>query len=216
MVAKERPRLPAKSVSSRGDQIRAPLIEATITSIARDGLAGASVERITDRIGVSQGLVRHYFGSKAALLSESFQKLADDYRGMLGITPYAVQLPADIAEGRLRDAILPMFERLESGPSRQYAWFGFWALARSDVEIERLNHELYEDVVRHLGGLMADVAAAHGRAIDAEAAGSGLAAMMEGAWVHCVIGVSGISVPEAERICLDYATRLLDLDSLRA
>jgi AcrR family transcriptional regulator len=196
--------------------MRARLLEATIASIARDGIAGASVERITQRAGVSRGLVRHYYGTKSKLLAEAFQLLADDYRGMLGMDRDDELQSAGSAELRLRDAILPMFERLEGGPTRQYAWFGFWALARSDSEIERINHVLYEEIVCYLGGLIAAVASKRGRDVDASAAGRGLAAMMEGAWVHCIVGVEGVSIREAERLCLDYASRLLGLESLDA
>jgi len=205
---------PPRTRAQRAQEMRARLLEATITSIAQDGIAGASIERITQRAGVSRGLVRHYFGTKSKLLAEAFQVLADDYRGMLGMDGGGERRSAGSAALRLRDAILPMFERVRSGPTRQYAWFGFWALARSDSEIERINHVLYEEIMWHLGGLIAAVARERGRHIDSAAAGRGLAAMLEGAWVHCIIGVEGVSVSEAERLCLDYASRLVGLESL--
>jgi TetR/AcrR family transcriptional repressor of bet genes len=189
--------------------MRARLVEATIASIAQDGLAGASIEKITRRAGVSRGLVRHYFGAKSNLLAEAFQKLAQDFREMLGIDQSDPPENDRAAELRLRQNILPMFDRLEPVPDRQYAWFGFWALARSEPGIEHLNHTLYEEIVAYLGGQIADVAARRGREIDAAAAGRGLAAMMEGAWVHSIIGVEGMTVPEAQRLSLDYVARLL-------
>jgi len=189
--------------------MRARLVEATISSIAQDGLAGASIEKITRRAGVSRGLVRHYFGAKSNLLAEAFQKLAQDYREMLGMDQ-SDSLESDrAAELRLRRSILPMFDRLAPAPDRQYAWFGFWALARSEPQIELLNHALYEEIVAYLGGQIADVATRRGRDVDAAAAGRGLAAMMEGAWVHNIIGVEGMTVPEAQRLSLDYVARLL-------
>ena len=105
-----------------------------------------------------------------------------------------------------------MFDRLRPVPDRQYAWFGFWALARSEPQIERLNHALYEEIVTHLGSLIAEVARRRGRDIDTAAAGRGLAAMMEGAWVHAIIGVEGMVVTEAQRLSLDYVSRLLGGD----
>lgn len=198
--------------TARGTAMRARLIEATIASIAHDGLAGASVERITRRAGVSRGLVRHYYGAKSNLLAEAFRDLADDFRGMLGMRDSGEPDSDRAAELRLRRAILPMFDRLQPAPDRQYAWFGFWALARSEPQIERLNHALYEEIVQHLGGLVADVARRRGRSIDTAAAGRGLAAMMEGAWVHAIINVEGMSVAEAQRLSLDYVSRLLGGD----
>jgi TetR/AcrR family transcriptional repressor of bet genes len=189
--------------------MQARLVEATISSIAQDGLAGASIEKITRRAGVSRGLVRHYFGAKSNLLAEAFQKLAQDFREMLGMDLVDAPDSDAAAELRLRQSILPMFDRLAPAPDRQYAWFGFWALARSEPQIERLNHALYEEIVAYLGGQIADVAARRGREVDAAAAGRGLAAMMEGAWVHNIIGVKGMTVPEAQRLSLDYVARLL-------
>lgn len=189
--------------------MRARLIEATIASMAQEGLAGASIEKITRRAGVSRGLVRHYFDAKSNLLAEAFQKLAQDFREMLGMDLTHDPESDRDAEIRLRRSILPMFERLAPAPDRQYAWFGFWALARSEPQIERLNHALYEEIVAYLGEQVADVAARRGRAVDAAAAGRGLAAMMEGAWVHSIIGVEGMTVAEAQRLSLDYVARLL-------
>jgi len=198
-----------RSPTARGEAMRARLVEATIASIASDGLAGASIEKITRRAGVSRGLVRHYFGAKSNLLAEAFQKLAQDFREMLGMHLTETPDGDKAVEIRLRRSILPMFDRLEPAPDRQYAWFGFWALARSEPQIEHLNHELYEEIVEYLGGQVADVAARRGKSVDAAAAGRGLAAMMEGAWVHSIIGVEGMTVAEAQRLSLDYVGRLL-------
>ena len=82
---------------------------------------------------------------------------------MLGIGPCEESDTDVAAESRLRAAILPMFDRVEPAPDRQYAWFGFWALARSEPQIEQLNHALYEEIVSYLGGLIGDVARRRGR-----------------------------------------------------
>jgi TetR/AcrR family transcriptional regulator, transcriptional repressor of bet genes len=198
-----------KAPTARGEAMQARLVEATIASISQDGLAGASIEKITRRAGVSRGLVRHYFGAKSNLLAEAFQRLAQDFREMLGMHLEGEPDGDRAAELRLRHSILPMFERLEPAPDRQYAWFGFWALARSEPQIEQLNHELYEEIVEYLGGQVADVARRRGMTVDAAAAGRGLAAMMEGSWVHSIIGVEGMTVAEAQRLSLDYVARLL-------
>jgi TetR/AcrR family transcriptional repressor of bet genes len=198
--------------TARGEAMRARLIEATIASIAEDGLAGASIEKITRRAGVSRGLVRHYFDAKSNLLAEAFVRLAQDFRAMLGMGLPDAPDGDEAAEIRLRRSILPMFDRLAPAPDRQYAWFGFWALARSEPQIEQLNHELYEEIVAYLGDQVADVASRRGLHVDAAAAGRGLAAMMEGAWVHSIIGVEGMTVVEAQRLSLDYVARLLGGD----
>jgi TetR/AcrR family transcriptional repressor of bet genes len=161
---------------------------------------------------VSRGLVRHYYGNKDRLLGEAFQLLADNFRRMLGMLEDDEHEDPSDPVLRLRRAILPMFERLKGARDYQYAWLGFWALARSNDEIASLNNALYEEIGRYLGTLIA--AASDDLDIDAATAGRGLIAIMEGAWLHCLVGVGGVSVAEAERVCLDYASRLLGSRSL--
>jgi TetR/AcrR family transcriptional regulator, transcriptional repressor of bet genes len=204
---------PHASRAERGERMRARLLEATIASMAHDGIAGSSIERITTRAGVSRGLVRHYYGSKDRLLAEAFHLLADNFRRMLGMLVDDGRETSDDPVLRLRHAMLPMFERLRGPRDYQYAWLGFWALARSNDEIARLNNALYEEIGAYLGTLVAAAADPEFR-VDAEAAGRGLIAIMEGAWLHCLIGVGGVTVTEAEGICLDYASRLLGTKSL--
>ncbi len=95
----------------------------------------------------------------------------------------------------------------------------FMNLFRREVLEKTLHYYLLAPIRRewivvgkYLAGLIADVAAKHGRDMDSSAAGRGLAAMMEGAWVHCIIDVEGVTVLEAQRLCLDYASRLLGLE----
>ncbi len=114
---------------------------------------------------------------------------------------------------RLREAILPMFERLRGPRDYQFAWLGFWALARSNDEIALLNNALYEEIGAYLGRLI-DAAAGERHDVDTAAAGRSLIAMMEGAWLHCLIGVEGVTVSMAEGLCLDFASRLLGSASL--
>ena len=57
------------------DDRRRSLMEATLTCVARDGLQGATVRRITEEAGVTLGLVRHYFGSKDELIRSAYAYL---------------------------------------------------------------------------------------------------------------------------------------------
>ncbi len=48
---------------------RDELIDAALTSFARRGYHGTSLKDIAEEAGVTDGLLIHYFGSKAHLLS---------------------------------------------------------------------------------------------------------------------------------------------------
>lgn len=57
------------------DDRRRSLMEATLTCIARHGLHGATVRRITEEAGVTVGLVRHYFGNKDDMIRNAYAYL---------------------------------------------------------------------------------------------------------------------------------------------
>ena len=154
------------------------------------------------------GLVRHYFGSKDTLLLEAFNLLAQDFRKMLGVLDDPDR--SGTSPGlRLRAAIHAVFEQLRVSRERQYAWFGFWAPSRSHTGIAEANRNLYKEILEYLEGLITEVAALRGVDVDTALAAKGLAAILEGAWVHCGIGISGTSVDEAEHACLEYFSHLL-------
>jgi TetR/AcrR family transcriptional repressor of bet genes len=181
-------------------------------SVAADGAAGASLRAIVNRARISRGLVGYHFGSQASLLAAAFEHLCDDYRSMLGMVSDERPEANTDAETQLQTAIRRSFEWPPHFRERQYAWFGFWALARTDPALEAANREMYDEVARHLGALLATVAARRGRMIDAQAVGHELSATIDGAWLHLTTGVDGFTTADAIAMCRRCAERLLERD----
>lgn len=61
---------------------RSQLIEATIESIARYGIAGTTMSTVTEFAGLSIGLVNFHFKSKQNLLEETLMFLAREHHGL--------------------------------------------------------------------------------------------------------------------------------------
>jgi len=59
---------------------RAQLIEATLASIAQNGLSGTTMAEVTGRAGLSMGIVSLHFKSKENLLTETLRFLAEEHR----------------------------------------------------------------------------------------------------------------------------------------
>lgn len=70
---------PATSRSKRRDQTRKDLIAATVDSIATQGFAETTLEKVSKRAGVSRGLVNFHFVSKEKLLIETLEQLSEEY-----------------------------------------------------------------------------------------------------------------------------------------
>src|SRR5947199_243161 len=104
---------------------RRQLIDATIVSIGRYGLADTTVQRISREAGVSSGIIHHYFGGKNELLEATMrrllQRLHDDV-----VTALA---PARTAEERLIAVIESNFAASQFQAGVISAWLAFWAEA---------------------------------------------------------------------------------------
>mgnify|MGYP002640979156 FL=1 len=61
---------------------RKQLIEATIQCIADKGLSGTTMADVTQRAGLSLGIVNLHFQSKEKLLIETLNFISDEYVGV--------------------------------------------------------------------------------------------------------------------------------------
>jgi TetR/AcrR family transcriptional repressor of bet genes len=185
---------------------RRDLIEATIWSIAEHGIAGTSIESITRAAGVSRGLPRYYFGAKSALFAAAFDRLANDFLEAL-VTGSKTR--EQDALSRLDGAIEALYREPHYQPKRLRAWFGFWHAAPSDPLLNEINEKVGLDHVAFVTDLIDEAARECGASIDAERAGKGLTALMDGTFLE-LASDSGILTPkDAEIICKDYARMVL-------
>src|SRR5260221_11082323 len=104
---------------------RRQLIDATITSIGRYGLADTTVQRISREAGVSSGIIHHYFGGKNELLEATMRRLLQRLRDDV-VTELA---PARSAEERVIAVIESNFTASQFQAGGISAWLAFSAAA---------------------------------------------------------------------------------------
>lgn len=209
-----------KSVADKGPNrraerkaaTRARIIEATIRSVAASGAAGAAMGAVMNEAGISRGLVGYHFGNQGNLLVAAFERLCDDYREMLGISAGRGREEPEDAARQLHNAIIRSFRWPQELWGREYAYFGFWALARTEPKLEAVNRRMNDDVAAHLGRLLWAIARGQGHDIDERAAGHELAATMDGAWLHLTTHVPSFTPEQAITMCEQCAERLIERD----
>src|SRR5215218_8697938 len=80
------PRRPANGHQLRADRTRALVIDETIRCILEEGFAVASAKHITERAGVTWGVIQYHFGDRDGLLmavvDKGFGQLAEKLRAM--------------------------------------------------------------------------------------------------------------------------------------
>jgi AcrR family transcriptional regulator len=82
------PRRPANGSQLRADRTRALVIDETIRCILEEGFAAASAKHITERAGVTWGVVQYHFGDRDGLLMAVVDK------GFAELTEALRELPA--------------------------------------------------------------------------------------------------------------------------
>ncbi len=158
---------------------RQQLIDATIASISRYGLADTTVQRISREAGVSSGIIHHYFGGKNELLEATMrrllQQLREDAVARLG--------RAKTHEARLLAVIDSNFAASQFQTEVITAWLAFWAQVPHVPALARLQRV---NARRLRSNLLYSLRPLLSRAAPARTA-RGLAALIDGLWLRAAL-----------------------------
>ena len=185
------------------------LIQATLDLVAEKGVAGATVRAISDRAEVTQGLVRHYFHSKEALIQAAFahhmRSLTDLAEASCGGTDAKARLA-----GFLRASLEPPVVE----PRALALWSGFMSRVPAEPEMRQIHAESYVYFRDKLEGLIAAALRDAGRdPSPAELRRLAIAcnAVADGLWLEGGALPDAFATGELAEIGLEAVGRLLDL-----
>jgi len=185
------------------------LIQATIRSVASNGLSDTTMASVSREAGLSQGIINLHFQSKDRLLVETLRFLSEQYRSAWEkAVARAGESPADkLAAMVATDFKAPVCDR-----NKLAVWFAFWGESKSRptyrkicalrdmayrVEMVQVCEELAEQ-----GGY---------QEVDAGAVAAGLSAMTSGLWLDMLTNPRSMSRQRAKQICMSYlATTFYD------
>lgn len=181
---------------------REQLIEATIRSVARHGLADTTIATVAREAGLSQGIINLHFRSKEGLLTETLRYLADEYRN-------ACQEAAATAHmspvAGLQAMVDLDFRRNICARDKLAVWFAFWGERKFRPTYRRIcakRDKSYNDMVR----LMCARLCGRGDYPDVDPAlvADGLSALTIGLWLDLLVRPDSMSRDLARRIALSY------------
>jgi AcrR family transcriptional regulator len=92
------PRRPANGSQVRADRTRALVIDETIRCILEEGFAAASAKHITERAGVTWGVVQYHFGDRDGLLMAVVDKGFAELQEVLRELPVGAENACDQTE----------------------------------------------------------------------------------------------------------------------
>ena len=105
---------------------RAQMLEATLRSVARHGLASTTLATVSQESGLSQGVVVFYFENKQRLLAEALRSHYEAYRRTW--KAHLEEADADPV-ARLAALMRADFDPAIFNPEALAIWHGFWGQA---------------------------------------------------------------------------------------
>ncbi|WP_458526963.1 TetR family transcriptional regulator C-terminal domain-containing protein [Onishia taeanensis] len=190
------------------DERRRSLLEATLDSVAEDGLNGASARRIAEHAGVTAGLIRHYFGSKDAMVRAAYGYLLEQ---MTAEATQSAEKGGEAPEQRLARFIVANVTAPNLSSRKVSLWATFIGRVRSDSTYADIHRERYREFLALLETLIHPLLLAFERPADpvtCQRYAIALNALIDGLWLEGGLGhglydarrLPGIALSAAEGI----------------
>ncbi len=174
---------------------RSALIKATIAEIGHVGTLEVTVSRIAKRAGMSSALAHHYFGSKEAIFLAAMRHVMTLY----GAEVRGALAAADGPEGRALAVIRASFSPGSFRREVISAWLNFYVLAQTQPQARRLLAVYQRRMVSNLRHALRPLLGARAHQV-----ARSIAAMIDGAYLHAVLGLEVPDGAEAARQVEDY------------
>ena len=182
---------------------REQLIQATMTSIAENGLSGTTIATVTREAGLSLGIANLHFESKEKLLSETLQYVTDEYtcghRAILGNNKF--DTVADKIKAILDFDLSPKV----INKKKLAVWVAFWGEAKArpvyqrirahaDIEIEGGYRKVFQAAIDEAGYANADAALL----------ARGYTALIDGLWLELLVAPRQFNRSKAKQVAQHY------------
>ncbi|WP_085905057.1 TetR family transcriptional regulator C-terminal domain-containing protein [Kiloniella majae] len=116
------------------------LIEATLECISSEGLQNATVRKVAEYAGVTNGLIRFHFGSKDQMIQIAYQRLLEEiFQSSLAVVNEDQLLPRERLRCFLKANLSPPIVTAQT----VILWANFLPLTYKDEEMAGIRREAY-------------------------------------------------------------------------
>jgi len=167
---------------------RQELAEATLETMKEEGFARTTVQRVSARAGLAQGLVHHYFATKAEMVEAAIRLSSTEISKELVRLLAKAETPRQRLDAVVRANLVPAV----FNPEVTRAWLAFAAEAETHPRYGRIVRAIYARMrsnLRHaLKGLVGPEVV--------EDLALTIALMIDGAWMRCALGGADLGAEE--------------------
>jgi TetR/AcrR family transcriptional repressor of bet genes len=178
------------------------LIQATIRSVAKNGLSDTTMATVSNEAGLSQGIINLHFQSKERLLVETLRFIADEYRESWE----RVLKRAGLSRAEtLKELVLIDFKRPVCDPNKLAVWFAYWGESKSRPTYRKIC-EMRDVAYRKQLIDVLELLIEEGNYVDRDARtiASTLSAIGSGLWLDLLTSPRSVTRGQARNICLSY------------
>ena len=178
------------------------LIQATIRSVASNGLSDTTMATVSREAGLSQGIINLHFQSKDRLLVETLRFLSEQYRSAW---EKAVANAGDAPADKLAAMVATDFKPLVCDRNKLAVWFAFWGESKSRPTYRKICALRDMAYRAEMVQVCKELVEAGGyQDIDASSVAAGLSAMTSGLWLDLLTNPRSMSRRRAGQICMSY------------
>lgn len=200
---------PARRSRLSGDARKGALIEATLAVIAEEGLRAATLRRVAERAGVSNGLIRHHFLGKRQMILDAYAATVERMTAP-GVAALArTDLPP---RRRLAAFVRASLDPCLSEPTLFSTWAAFVALVHVDADFEAIHRAGYRDYQARFEPLIAAVLAEAGRPEGARDLAVQINALLDGLWIENSLLAHDFPEGALIGLALDGVARILNIE----
>ncbi len=180
---------------------RAMLVDAALACLAREGIAGFTIDRICAQAQVSRGLITHHFKSKEGLLVAVY---AAAYDQMLEIAAPDHSDDADLVD--MVDALLSD-DLIDQGTLR--AWLALWGEVANNPTLIAEHRRYYDVYYDRVVAAIRRAVAGRTIPISEGTLASIFIALADGLWLERCIDPDRLSRSEVRNACFDLLEAFL-------
>lgn len=195
-----------------GNNRRQELIEAALNCIENEGLQGATVRKVADYAGVTNGLIRFYFSGKDELIRAAYAALLEQIYATARVDVEDAKLPA---KERLRRFIEATLSFPIVSPRTVLLWANFLPLTYIDDEMAVIRSEGYVETTNILQPLIQASLAQENTlitAFESERFAIKINALIDGLWLEGSMAGYKFQNGELAQMGVETASAILAID----
>ncbi|MDH4564191.1 transcriptional regulator BetI [Pseudomonas sp. BN411] len=180
------------------------LVEATLSLIGEQGLAGTSMAQVSARSGMSNGIVHHYFSDKNALLEATLRELNKRINAEIFNHLRQSKTPSE----RVQAFVEGNVSALNLTRENVAAWLAFWAQVPQFPQFQRIQNI----VARRSHSLLFHALAKSMDKTTARYKAQMIAVFIDGLWLRAAVDPTPETIGDSRRLAYEFLNNLLGYD----